>query len=149
MEIDIRTADASDATNIVALVAELAANEGEDCPLTEAYVRHYLAMPGCTVLLAQQGEVVLGLLSCSLRPNLYHAGNSCLIEELVVTETARGLGVGSRLVSALLERLQESDCEEVSVSTLPDNHQAIKFYKKHGFVDEAVFLERHLRGSEE
>ena len=27
---------------------------------------------------------------------------------------------------------------------MPDNARAIAFYRRHGFVDEAVFLERHF-----
>ncbi len=33
---------------------------------------------------------------------------------------------------------------EVSVTTMPDNQGAIRFYKRHGLVDEAVFLEKHF-----
>jgi ribosomal protein S18 acetylase RimI-like enzyme len=144
MDVQIRNAEPRDAASVVALVIELAANEGEPCHLTDAFVQQYLAFPGSAILLAKEGERALGLLSYSLRPNLYHAGSSCLIEELVVTAAARGQGIGGLLVSALLERLEGTDCEEVSVSTMADNLGAIKFYKNHGFIDEAVFLERHF-----
>jgi ribosomal protein S18 acetylase RimI-like enzyme len=52
--------------------------------------------------------------------------------------------VGSALVTTLLERLKSTDCVEVSVSTLMDNQPAIRFYRDHGFVDEALLLEQHL-----
>jgi ribosomal protein S18 acetylase RimI-like enzyme len=35
-------------------------------------------------------------------------------------------------------------CAEVSVSTLSDNEDAQRFYRSHGLVDEAVFLEKHF-----
>jgi ribosomal protein S18 acetylase RimI-like enzyme len=79
-----------------------------------------------------------------IRPNLYHAANSALIEELVVRESARGRGVGGALMSELLRRLSAQGCAEVSVTTMPDNDGAIRFYRSHGLVDEAVFLEKHL-----
>lgn len=144
MTVTVRNAGSADAAQIVSLVAELAENEGEQCSLTEAYVLSYLDFPGSEILLAVDGEHTLGLLSFSCRPNLYHAGDSALIEELVVTADARGRGVGGLLVSALVTRLEALGCEEVSVTTMADNNQAIHFYRKHGFEDEALFLERHF-----
>ena len=144
MTITIRDAAPKDADHIVSLIAELAENEGEQCALTEAYVLDYLSFPGSDILLAVEGGRVLGLLSFNRRPNLYHAGDSALIEELVVTARVRGQGIGTMLVAALVERLEGLGCEEVSVTTMADNHGAIKFYKKHGFEDEALFLEKHF-----
>ena len=144
----IRIANPQDAEVVVRLVRELAQNEGEEIGLDEAYVHQYLAFPGSAILLAVQGERAIGLLSYSVRPNLYHAGESALIEELVISASARSQGIGGLLVAALLERVEALGCEEVSVSTMPDNHGAIRFYKSHGFEDEAVYLERHFGGSE-
>ncbi len=144
MGIMIRAAMPQDADSVVRLVKELAENEGETCDLDEAFVYKYLAFPGSAILLAQEGESIIGLLSYSIRPNLYHAEEGCLIEELVVHSGERGRGIGGMLVDALLERLEGTGCAEVSVTTMPDNLQAIKFYRKHGFEDEAVYLERHF-----
>ena len=144
MAITIRSVVPDDAVHTVSLITELTENEGEGCSLTEAYVLDYLNFPGVEILLALEGGRVLGLLSFNRHPNLYHAGDSVLIEELVVTATARGQGVGGMLVAALVERLEGLGCEEVSVTTMTDNHAAIKFYKKHGFEDEALYLERHF-----
>jgi ribosomal protein S18 acetylase RimI-like enzyme len=44
----------------------------------------------------------------------------------------------------LFRRLVSLECVEVSVTTLPDNQEAIAFYKSHGMVDEAVYLEKHF-----
>jgi ribosomal protein S18 acetylase RimI-like enzyme len=144
MNIEVRTAQNKDAAAILKLIGELAESIDERSPLTIEYILSYLATPGSTVLLAENDGNVLGLLSSSLRPNLYHGGNSCLIEELVVDQSVRGQGVGGLLLDALLESLQAKECAEVSVSTMPDNLGALKFYKTHGFVDEAIFLEKHF-----
>jgi len=159
MPITVREAKHGDEHSIIELIAELAqttpalapsgsasagASVGETSSITAGYVREYLAFPGSHVLLAEEGDRVAGLLSYSLRPNLYHAASSALIEELVVRESARGRGVGSALMSELLRRLPSQGCAEVSVTTMPDNDGAIRFYRAHGLVDEAVFLEKHL-----
>ncbi len=106
MNIVIREARPTDAAAIVRLIHELAQTAGENSPIAEAYVEKYFASPLGTILLAEKQHEVIGLLSYSLRPDLYHAGNTCLIEELVVREAARGHGVGGALLTDLLSRLE-------------------------------------------
>ena len=144
MPVTVREARPGDEHDVVGLITELARTIGETSPITAGYVQEYLAFPGCHVLWAEEDSRLVGLLSYSIRPNLYHAANSALIEELVVRESARGHGVGSVLLSELLSRLPSQGCAEVSVTTMPDNDGAIRFYRSHGLVDEAVFLEKHL-----
>jgi ribosomal protein S18 acetylase RimI-like enzyme len=140
----IRSAQPEDAPVIVLLITELAERTGEHSPISENYVNAYMAHPDNSILLAEEHGQVMGLISFSVRPNLYHAANSCLIEELIVTATARDRGLGSALINEVVRRAATLECAEVSVSTLEENERAIAFYNKHGFVDEAVLLEMHL-----
>jgi ribosomal protein S18 acetylase RimI-like enzyme len=144
VSISIREAKPGDEIFIVQLMQELAETSGDSSPITHAYITDYLASPISQVLLAEENGRVIGLLSYSVRPDLYHAANSCLIEELVVLKSERGRGVGSALMSELLQRLACLGCAEVSVAAMADNEGAIRFYKSHGFVDEAIFLEKHF-----
>jgi ribosomal protein S18 acetylase RimI-like enzyme len=144
VSIQIREAKAGDEPLVVGLIQELAEAGGDSSPITEAYVKTYLAFPGSRVLLAEEEGRAIGLLSYAVRPDLYHAANSGLIEELVVLRSDRGRGVGSALLSEVLRRLAAAGCVEVSVSTMPDNKAALRFYRSHGLVEEAVFLETHL-----
>ena len=144
MNINLRDAHLEDIPAVVRLIRELAASAGENSPVKEAYVETYLCSPTSTILLAEMDGRVIGLLSYSIRPDLYHAAPTCLIEELIVQEAARRHGVGSRLMEELLSRLAARFCAEVSVTTMPDNINAIRFYRRHGLTDEALFLEKHL-----
>jgi ribosomal protein S18 acetylase RimI-like enzyme len=144
MPIEIRKAKAGDGAAIAEMIQELAAASGDASPVTAAYAEEYLRAAHSRVLLAEEAGRAVGLLTYSVRPNLYHAGPSAMIEELVVRATQRGRGVGSALMGELLARLIEIGCTEVSVTTLPDNEAAQRFYRQHGFIDEAVFLERHF-----
>lgn len=144
MDITIREAELADAVDVVRLINELAAIDGERSPITETYVVTYLSSLTSKILLAERQSSVVGLLSYSLRPDLYHAALSCLIEELIVQEDVRGQGVGSALMTELLARLATIDCAEISVATMPDNTRAIKFYRAHGLAEECLFLERHF-----
>jgi ribosomal protein S18 acetylase RimI-like enzyme len=144
MEIRVEEAGPGDEAAIAALIQELAAASGETSPVTEDYVQEYLATPGSHVLLVRRAGQIAGLLSYSVRPNLYHAGPAAFIEELVVAEPQRDQGLGSALLRHLLAYLEATDCVEVSVTTLPANEGAQRLYRAHGLVDEAVFLEKHL-----
>lgn len=142
--VHVRQARPGDEPVVVALVRELAATGGWSTPIDEAYAGHYLAAPGSGVLLAERAGQVVGLLSFTVRPNLFHAGDTALIEELIVHEGNRGQGVGDALLRAWVEAMRRRGCIEVSVSTMPDNEGARRFYRAHGLLDESLLLEMHL-----
>jgi ribosomal protein S18 acetylase RimI-like enzyme len=141
----IRSASPQDANSIARLIVEHAAASSERSPLTSDYVAQYLTSAMSQILLAEQYDRVIGLLSYSLRPDLYHAGNVCLIEELVVESSRRGHGVGSALLTELLSRLTAAGCVEVALAVMPDNAPAIRLYRKHGLTEEALLLEKHFQ----
>ena len=142
--VQIRSARLSDVGAIVRLIQELAASLGEQSPITPGYAQNYLSYPDRGILLAERAGNIIGLLSYSIRPDLYHAGPTALIEELVVNSATRGQGIGSALLQAAEDHLRAAGCVEISVSVMPDNQRAIKFYRLHGMIDEAVYLEKHL-----
>ncbi len=140
----IRDAAPADAAEIVAIIREMAEEDREATPVDAEYVRQYLAAAGSGILLAEADGAPAGLLSYSFRPGLFHAAPSCLIELLIVRRDRRGCGIGGALLEALLSRAREARCAEASVSTMPGNPGAIRFYRSHGLTEEAVFLERHF-----
>jgi ribosomal protein S18 acetylase RimI-like enzyme len=144
LAIHVRDARSGDEHTIVNLLRDLAEATGGETQITDEYVRSYLSHPGSYILLSEAEDHVVGLLSYSVRPGLYHAACSGLIEELVVRRSARGQGVGSALIAEVLRRLEALGCAEVSVSTLSDNEGALRFYRSHGLVDEAILLEKHF-----
>jgi GNAT superfamily N-acetyltransferase len=146
--VDLREATSVDAAPIVMLIRALARVMDVVSPVDDAYVREYVASPGSGILVADDAGQVVGLLSYSVRPSLVHAGRSCVIEELVVDQTAQRQGIGARLVEDLLRRAAGWGCIEVSVSTLAGQRGAIEFYKARGFSDDAVLLEKHLASGE-
>jgi ribosomal protein S18 acetylase RimI-like enzyme len=144
MAVDIRDACGADALAVCALVRELAASSGERTPITDAWVREFQSFPGNGMLVAADGGEVVGVLSFSSRPSLFHAGTSGLIEDLVVTARRRRQGIGKLLVEAFLARARSRAWVEVSVSTSRDNRQALDFYRRLGLDEEYVFLEKHF-----
>ena len=142
--ISIRPARETDASTIVHLVQLLASDLGEQSPVDSDYVLDFMKTPGTGILVGDLAGEVIGLITCTLRPSLYHAGDSCMIEELVVREDFRSAGIGGMLLEAIVSLAADKGCPEVSLSVMSFNTKAIEFYRRHGFVDEAVLLEKHL-----
>lgn len=75
---------------------------------------------------------------------MMHPGPSGLIDELVVSKSSRGAGIGKQLIQAVIDKCRESGCYEVEVSTEKSNTKARRFYKTCGFEEDAVLLELGL-----
>jgi ribosomal protein S18 acetylase RimI-like enzyme len=141
---NIREAAAEDVPWICRLIHALADALGEQSLVSEDRVAEFLRFPGSGALVVEDNGPLVGLLSYSVRPNLYHGGPTALIEELIVDESHRGRGIGGILLGEFLRRMEESGCAEVSVTVMPENEAAQKFYRSHGLLDEALYLERHF-----
>ena len=100
--------------------------------------------PSHHMLVARAGDSVVGFVNFTTRKTIAHARSSGLIDELIVTEKCRGQGIGKHLISVAAEKCQELGCEELEVSTEKTNTRAREFYKKCGFDEDAVLLERRL-----
>jgi ribosomal protein S18 acetylase RimI-like enzyme len=146
--VDIRPALKTDTSAIVHLIGLLASDLGEQSPVDSDYVLNFLRTPGTGILVADLAGEVIGLISYTLRPSLYHGGDSCMIEELVVREDFRSAGIGGMLLDAIVSLAANRGCSEVSLSVMPFNTKAIEFYRRHGFVDEAILLEKHLHSDD-
>ncbi len=145
----IREAVQNDAADIARLVQQHAALDMDPSALAAPYVATYLASANNAILVAELAERVVALLSYSLRPDLYHGGTVCLIEELIVDTHLRGQGIGSALVRELRRRLSGTDCTELGVAVESENEGGLRFYRSHGFQDEALLLEDHCLWNEE
>ena len=104
----IRRARPQDAAAVAALLKQLEANaHATAAPGLQARLEQMLALDSHAVWLAEQGHQAKGLVSANLRLTLWHSGSSALIDELVVEVSARGTGVGRRLIEAVLSWASE------------------------------------------
>ncbi|MBE3577058.1 MAG: GNAT family N-acetyltransferase [Limnochordales bacterium] len=87
---------------------------------------------------------LVGVCSMALRSTLSHAGVSALIDEVVVAEEFRQQGVASALLEQAVRVAEAAGCREVEVSTTWDNEPARNLYKKLGFAETGIWLERHF-----
>lgn len=55
------------------------------------------------------------------------------IEELVVSGSERGSGIGDKLLKAMEQYLYSVGCEDILLAAFAYNERAVKFYQKHGY----------------
>ena len=143
-DILVRDARIDEAAAVADLIRELAEGEAVESGVDAAQVLAYRDHPGSGVLVAELGGRPVGALTYFVRPGLFHGGSWGYVDELIVTASVRGRGIGDALLRAALQRFRAAGCREAAVSTMLDNDAAVALYRKHGFVDESLQLENHF-----
>ena len=90
----------------------------------------------------ENGEVV-GMALSYFRYSTWK-GKRLYLEDLVVTEKARGRGVGRALLEATIELARQSACSGLMWQVLDWNAPAIAFYEKFGVRMETQWNTVHL-----
>jgi GNAT superfamily N-acetyltransferase len=126
----IRLADVADADAIARLLDQLGyPTEHVEVPerLERLRANHRAA-----VLLAERDDEVVGLATVHILSVLNRHRDVAWLTALVVDESARGSGVGRRLVEAAEEFARQSNCERLSVTTHEHRTDAQSFYARVG-----------------
>ena len=144
LPVTIRTAQVQDASTVARLVSILGDDLRDPSAITTGYAGEVLRTNRCHVLLAERDGRILGMVSYHFQPSLYHAADSCLIDELVIEPAARGQGAGGMLLEEALRLARDRGCAEVGLSVMTTNEGARRFYAAHGFEADAVYMERHF-----
>ena len=106
------------------------ADEVFDEPVDPVRVARYAAAPGHFMLVALEGEQVIGQIAAVIH---YHPDKptELYIDELGVTPSSQRQGIGRSLLQAMLKIGREQGCEEVWVGTEPDNFPANRLYERY------------------
>ena len=98
----------------------------------------------CHVLVAREGQRIVGFINFTTRQSVLHPGLSGIVDELVVAQSARSRGIGRLLVQAAIDKCRQFGCCELEVSTEKSNAAARRFYRSCGFHEDAVLLEMEM-----
>ena len=92
--------------------------------------------PAMTLIVAEDDGEVVGLASISRRPQLRLAADLITIDELVVADSARGLGVGRALLEHVKEMAGRSGARRLELETNRERESyRRRFYVKNGFTE--------------
>jgi ribosomal protein S18 acetylase RimI-like enzyme len=96
------------------------------------------------------GDPAAGVCQLRYRLSVWTGADDCWLEDLYVTDAARGAGLGRALVEAAIDRATVRGCRRVELDVNESNTQAIGFYESLGFTTEpkppgrTLFVSRRL-----
>lgn len=114
--------------NLNKLLLQLSASAN---PLEETDLRDILQSSSVHLLLAQDDGEVFGTLTLVVFPIL--TGTRAWIEDVVVSESARGKGVGRLLTNRAIELATELNAKTIDLTSRPSRAAANSLYQTAGF----------------
>jgi ribosomal protein S18 acetylase RimI-like enzyme len=107
-------------------------------------VERALSEPGVTILVAEIGGAVVGVLVGGARWQLHYGSTTGSIDALVVDAAHRSAGLGASLVHAFVEILDRDGVRRVEVHSNARRSRAQRFYERLGFQPTSVYFVREL-----
>ena len=95
----------------------------------------------CNVLLARTEEKIVGSLTLVIFP--LPTGKRAWIEDVVVEESIRGLGVGEKLNLAAIKIANKQGVRTIDLTSRPSREAANRLYKRLGFKERATNVYRY------
>lgn len=139
--ITVRTSRREDVPAIVRLLADDvlgATRERVEEPVAATYFRAFdeiAADPGNELLVAVQGDEVVGCLQLTIIPGLSRVGmKRGQLESVRVSSRHRGFRVGEQLVREAIARARAAGCGLVQLTSDSSRADAQRFYRRLGFV---------------
>lgn len=90
---------------------------------------HYTAAAGRCFFVAERGVQVVGIVAAVRSDD----GSSVELQRMSVARESRGVGVGGRLVLAVVDYAKHAGASRVTLGTLDVKVAAIRLYERHGF----------------
>lgn len=134
MSINIRRAEAADCPRLLELIQELAVYEKAPHEVTVS-LEHFTHSgfgenPVWWAFVAETENGIQGFALYYIRYSTWK-GKSLYLEDLIVTESMRGKGIGALLFERILQEAKEKKFVRVNWQVLEWNEPAINFYKKY------------------
>jgi ribosomal protein S18 acetylase RimI-like enzyme len=100
-------------------------------PLSRAALADIAAHQANTVLVARDGDAIIGTLTLVMVP--IPTGLRAHIDDVVVDSSARGKGVGEALTLAAIRIADEAGARTVDLTSRPSREAANRLYQRLGF----------------
>jgi len=133
MSVIIRDAVRGDVPIMFELIKELALYEKAPEQVTntieQMYVDGFGENPSYGTIVSEVDGEIVGMALYYYRYSTWK-GKRLYLEDLIVSETMRGRGLGEKLLNAVIEKARQTLCTGLMWQVLDWNEPAINFYKK-------------------
>ena len=141
----VRRADESDIPMLLmlaeGLMPEVEATREERMEI----LRKALRNPDYELVVAELDGVPVGFIDQWIIHDFAHGAELSYIQNLYITAKHRRKGIGSTLLDEITRSAENKGVLEIHVVTEFENKPAISLYRKHGFVEESLQLERECK----
>ena len=148
LDCSIRAATVKDWPQVAGLLVELGRDVSPSAASNPSYVIRFgghLALRESRTLVAEDpGGGLLGFLDMEFRQRLGHPRPQAWVNDLVVTESARGQGVGSALLARAEELARRRGCFRMSLETSRWREETHRFYEHQGWTDNGTWFVKLL-----
>jgi len=138
----IRKARPADGEKISDLLNQLG-YPGTGCFIVDKIVE-LASYPDAELVVAEEGDSVVGVMSIHFIPQLALAGAFARISYFCVDESCRGRGTGRELEEYCEREAVKRGCDRVEVHCNKSREQAIEFYHRHGYRESPEYLVKTL-----
>jgi ribosomal protein S18 acetylase RimI-like enzyme len=140
--VQVRPAALDDFAAVTALLEELGrpkVGPGEETPARTVFERHLRREDTASLVATADGQVI-GFMSLEFRDRLNRTTPQGWIPDLIVTDSARGIGAGKALLRRGIELCRERGCCRVTLETGYERTVAHKLYEAAGMVNKGYFF---------
>jgi len=136
--VEIRQACLDDVPQLCSLLAELFTQEADFSPDTERQqrgLRLILDNPEVgRIYCAIRSCAVIGMVTILFTVSTAEGSRAAWLEDMVMQPEWRGRGIGRQLLNHALAEAKMAGCTRITLLTDCENHQAMRFYSRAGFV---------------
>jgi ribosomal protein S18 acetylase RimI-like enzyme len=103
-------------------------------PLYLRALEHIDSDPNNSLLVVDQGSLIVGMLQLTFIPSLTHIGSwRCQIEGVRIHQDYRDQGVGRQMLTFAINQAKQRNCNLVQLTTDKVRRDAKRFYESIGF----------------
>ena len=128
MSLNIRKSVSSDLDSISNLLNQLGYNPQID------QIKNTIDSTTSEVYIAEDSGIIVGLMSLIYFDYFPTTEKICRITSIVVDETQRNKGIGSKLIEFVKSEGKKRKCMGIEITTSTERHETHVYYEKLGFV---------------
>lgn len=128
---EIRKATSEDLTEVYNLIVELENQSFDVCSFSKIYNEN-LDNKRVHYYVYEIEHKIIGFISIHIQSLLHHASNIAEIQELIITDSMRGKGLGKMLFEKALDIAKEDKCSKIEVCCNQKRKASHEFYTEMG-----------------